>query len=75
MTENDETSPCCFEETCSRSKQLRVCTARDYNRNDCSKNVAVKEHFITLMTFPQGLIRNPAGSQALRFLVNFNLET
>jgi len=54
MTENDETSPCCFEETCGHSRHLRVCTARDYNRNDCSKNNAVKEHFITLMTFPQG---------------------
>lgn len=53
MTENDETSPCCFEETCGHSRHLRVCTARDFNRNDCSRNVAVKEHFITLMTFPQ----------------------
>lgn len=75
MTENDETSPCCFEETCGHSRHLRVCTARDYNRNDCSKNVAVKEHFITLMTFPQGFVRNPASSQPLRFLVKVNLET
>ena len=74
MTENDETSPCCFEETCGHSRHLRVCTARDYNRNDCSKNVAVKEHFITLMTFPQGLVRNLAGSQTLRFLVIVDLE-
>ena len=75
MTENDETSPCCFEETCGHSKHLRVCTARDYYRNDCSKNVDVKEHFITLMTFPQGFVRNPASSQPLRFLVKVNLET
>ena len=57
MTENDETSPCCFEETCGHNRNLRVCTARDFNRNDCSKNIAVKEQFITLMTFPQGKVQ------------------